>query len=67
MPLFKRTKKEVIKMAEDRDPGQPEQTQMGAAKRTLTERLEMLEERLKKLRAERNAVARALRGLGKFY
>jgi len=68
MNFLKRTKKEVIKMAEDeRRDTVVSQHPMAKARETVTKQLETLDMRLKALRAERNAVARALRGLEKFY
>jgi len=59
--------KEVIKMNGDDPRNKPEQTRMSVARETLTEQLAILEEQLKELRAKRNVVARALKGLGRFY
>jgi len=63
-----KNKKEVIKMPDDeRRDTVVSQHPMAKARETITKQLETLDTRLKALRAERNAVARALRGLGKFY
>jgi len=64
-PTYPANKKEVIKMPEDEKRG--DSGRMVMAKTAIGQKLALLDEQLKKLRAERNAVARALRGLGKFY